>query len=816
MGDGAATEELRDEVFTCLVGAPGASDEAALLALAALDGDEAFSEQLGGVRSVGRPAVAAPGEAVPVATDGVFLSELRVTGFRGIGIEAVLPIALGPGLTVVVGRNGSGKSSLAEALECALTGSVGRLRRNSVWREGWRNAHTTDSPSIQLSVHLPGTKDPTVLERTWAGAAFDQATSVVRRSNGSSHRYDMLGWAQALTLFSPVLSHDEIDALFDEQPSRLHDRLAGVLGLEAVDTAAQRVAEELGRRKKVVTAADAGRKELRAVAKATADERAERLAKILAKTSPDVDAATALVTDTADDDGTVAWLQRLVRQRSLDLEAIGRATATLAAALDGVRAVDTPQARQAAELADLIDRALLHHNHTASTDCAVCGTSGVLDDGWAARAEMQRDQARLQATALATARAEARDAADAVRAAVGMFEPPQARDEAEVDVSALVAAWEKLATALATGTDPGLVDELALGLVQQRDPVVQAAQAELDRRNAAWTPVAEKLGAWLGLARQARVEQPSVDLLAGAQAALNHTLSELRNRRIDHVRNEARRFWTLMRQNSNVELTDIRFQAGAAKNRRALFDVLVDGEKSAALAVMSQGELNALALALFLPRAIQPESPFRFVVIDDPVQAMDPGKVSGLARVLEEVARTRQVVVFTHDERLEHALEQLGIAATVLEVTRGEHSQVRVEPKRDEATVLLAEATQFRASKAPDELKRSVVPSLCRTALEAAFIAKYRRTRLAAGDTPDAVAEAVRRAKDTHDRAMLAELRPNAGSDELYGTLNRRYGNWAVDVLVNLKKFGHVGAEHSTHLQRLVDDTARLIRAVSA
>ena len=44
---------------------------------------------------------------------------------------------------------------------------------------------------------------------------------------------------------------------------------------------------------------------------------------------------------------------------------------------------------------------------------------------------------------------------------------------------------------------------------------------------------------------------------------------------------------------------------------------------------MSQGELHALALALFLPRATAPESPFRFIVLDDPIQAMDPSKVEG-------------------------------------------------------------------------------------------------------------------------------------------------------------------------------------------
>lgn len=104
--------------------------------------------------------------------------------------------------------------------------------------------------------------------------------------------------------------------------------------------------------------------------------------------------------------------------------------------------------------------------------------------------------------------------------------------------------------------------------------------------------------------------------------------------------------WALLRQESNVELGPITL-AGSTTRRAVRLEVSVDGAGGTALGVMSQGELHALALALFLPRATAAGSPFRFLVIDDPVQSMDPAKVDGLARVLSETARNRQVVVFT-------------------------------------------------------------------------------------------------------------------------------------------------------------------------
>jgi ABC-type hemin transport system ATPase subunit len=89
----------------------------------------------------------------------------------------------------------------------------------------------------------------------------------------------------------------------------------------------------------------------------------------------------------------------------------------------------------------------------------------------------------------------------------------------------------------------------------------------------------------------------------------------------------------MLRQESNVDLGSIRL-AGSSTSRHVELDVSVDGAAGSALGVMSQGEVNALALSVFLPRARLPASPFRFLVIDDPVQAMDPAKVDGLARVL--------------------------------------------------------------------------------------------------------------------------------------------------------------------------------------
>ena len=80
------------------------------LVLAACDGHDALDGILLNTK------VATPVTEKPSATKGTgaYLTSLTVEGFRGIGPRQTLTLTPGPGLTIVVGRNGSGKSSFAE------------------------------------------------------------------------------------------------------------------------------------------------------------------------------------------------------------------------------------------------------------------------------------------------------------------------------------------------------------------------------------------------------------------------------------------------------------------------------------------------------------------------------------------------------------------------------------------------------------------------------------------------------------------------------------------------------------------------------
>ena len=185
-------------------------------------------------------------------------------------------------------------------------------------------------------------------------------------------------------------------------------------------------------------------------------------------------------------------------------------------------------------------------------------------------------------------------------------------------------------------------EELARELAKVSEP----AGSLYSEREERWKEVLPNLMAWVSKAREAVDSRETIQQIKEAEAALKDVTQSLRNARWAPIEAEALRLWKSLRLQSNVDLRSVEL-AGSGTRRHVDLTVDVDGTEAAAFAVVSQGELSCLALSLFFPRAALAENPFRFLVIDDPVQAMDPARVDGLARVFEGVSQDRQILVFT-------------------------------------------------------------------------------------------------------------------------------------------------------------------------
>ena len=271
----------------------------------------------------------------------------------------------------------------------------------------------------------------------------------------------------------------------------------------------------------------------------------------------------------------------------------------------------------------------------------------------------------------------------------------------------------------------------------------RAASAEYERRQDTWSPVAARLARWCADERAAATARETVKEIKKAEAWLKDANHHLRNERLRPYVDGASHIWEQLRQESNVDLRNITLE-GSRTRREVEFDLSVDGTEAPGLPVLSQGETNALALSVFLPRATAEGSPFRFVVIDDPVQAMDPAKVDGLARVLAEVAGDRQVIVFTHDDRLPEAVRRLNLGGRIIQVTRKSGSVVQISSAGDPSEQLLSDAGKLvREEKLPEATAVKVIPGLCREAIESACYEIIRARRLSRGDSHVSVEDAI-------------------------------------------------------------------------
>ncbi len=351
------------------------------------------------------------------------------------------------------------------------------------------------------------------------------------------------------------------------------------------------------------------------------------------------------------------------------------------------------------------------------------------------------------------------------------------------------------------------VEKLLADARRSREKAYKDAQVALQRL----LPGLERdLAEWLGPARQAQRGLESVPALKAAEKWMKQTSADLRNQRFEPIAGEAQRIWELLRQQSNVELAPPELE-GTGTRRRVKLDVTVDGVGGAALGVMSQGELHSLALSLFLPRAMLPESPFRFIVVDDPVQSMDPARVDGLARVLEEVGRKRQLVVFTHDDRLPEAVRRLGIDARILEVTRQPGSVVSVVEALDPVDRHISDAWVIaRDEGLPAEVAARLVPGFCRGAVEAACTEVVRRRRLGRGENHTAV-EQLLLGLTTKQRAALALYDDQSRAGNVYAGLNR-FGRWAGDAFRAANEGAH--GEYAGDLPKLIRDVQDLANRI--
>ena len=759
------------------------------IAEAALDGPESLAALLAGTVDPDR----APRATVHGPTGPVWLQRLRVTGFQGIGRTVELEFEAQPGLTLLIGRNGAGKSSLAEALQIAITRTSSRWEgKTKVWKDGWRNLHAEDEPSVASDFLVEGSPDPLRISARWKGASATPKISIHRGEETISDAE--LGWADVLDVYRPFLAYTELGALLGGRSTVAHDALMRGLNLNELDEAIKVLRTEASRRSRGWTDVLDRADELREHLEEHDDPRAVRCVAALPTRDPQLDVIGEILSgaDPQAADG-LDTLRMAANVRPVDPTAVDRAAKELIRAVESRSEVAGTEAGRDLAVADLLARATAFHTDHGDSDCPVCG-EGRLDDDWLERASSEERVLRERATAATTAQQRLEAARRALEQALPSTVPSLdalARLGIEVDgplrdLEALISTRDidddRERASAATGR--AMVAASAFAVV--RSEAERAIRGQQD----AWGSLHPRVVAWYHDARTAEREYQWFAPIKEAQKALEGILEELRAERWAPIAAAVVELWDELRISSNVEMGTPRL-AGTGTSRRIDYELSVDGAEDAALGVMSQGELTALALALFLPRVTLPASPFKFLILDDPVQSMDLARVDGLARVLERLSKHRQVIVLTHDERLREALLRQQIPATVQRVSRAPNSVVTVRQVSTPWGMHLADARALSADNIPVELARVAVPVLGRLAIEAKCIHLIRRRFIEAGDPIEDSEALVDGLPRLNDKVAYARFGAPGRVGDLYADLNRAWGGWSVDTLKACSEGAH-------------------------
>ncbi|WP_405521092.1 AAA family ATPase [Streptomyces canus] len=670
------------------------------------------------------PARSSGGRAGPVQ-----LRSITAAGWRGIGPRTTLELPPGPGLVVVAGPNGSGKSSFAEAAETALTGRNSRWdgRRATDWQKGWRNLHSPDvTPEVCVELAVGERGEAVTVRRTWHGLKVDEARTKIEGSDGSERKLQEVIDAEALDLARPFLPYSELGSMINGTLGGLHDAFFKLLGLELLAEFDGRVKDAASECKQTIDHSDALTARLLDALGALDDPRAREATQALSGAKRDLGRVRALLESRTP--AAETELARLRQHASLagpDLAEVGGAVVRLREAAAAAENARYGSAEEARRLARLLEAAIEHQRRSRSTDCPVCGVANRLDRAWAEQARAEVERLKTEAAGAEAARQEV---AVAVRAAHDLVQPVPVWLRGEI--SPLTAVWQEWSQCRDVTHPRELADRVeraAAALDDACRQVREEATRQLSAHDGAWQPFAVRLAEWLGAEEAAGAARERRKHALKARNWLRPIIDELRDERLRPFARRSQEVWQKLCEHSSVTLGSVTL-AGTPGRGKVELGVCVDDMSAPAYSVMSQGELHSLALSLFLPRATHSDSPFGFLVIDDPVQSMDPEKVEGLARVLDACARDRQVIVFTHDTRLQQAVAHLGISATVLRVSRQTDSVVGVEMLTDPVEQALAEARAVSLDpNLPQDVADHVLPAMCRVAVEAACLETARR-----------------------------------------------------------------------------------------
>ncbi|MEV0132906.1 AAA family ATPase [Dactylosporangium sp. NPDC050688] len=605
-----------------------------------------------------------------------FLKHVSVRGHIGIGEEALsFSVPPVPGVIFISARNGVGKTSCADAIRFVM--SNGNARSYKVVD---RNVHF-GSRDIRVVV-TDGDVDATLGYSPDRGIFYEAASGESRPVSAD--------WEKEFARFRPVLLYPEISSVISE-PSLLHVFLGEGLALDVL----VRLLEDAGKidrdskaaERRVAAAAGAMREELKSLAP---DHQLHDLVSQLRPmpTIGEISAIEAAIAalPTAQspsiDNLSPRWSVDDVRAAGL------RGSAS---ELEGSRTSLVPDAHEAynalAYLSSARESSYLD-SYLESDECPVCGS---VERQWSAKVRESVD--RLRSNLARVHGLEAR-----IRVQWEEFRNSSIPSRISEQTKALLnyhgkteiaAEWDEL-VALVEGIHPETFSTDLLDAVCTRSAnlaeVYESFRLSVGNEEASKQQSSVRIriafDQWKNALKEDGQAVRDLDAARRLVRWADRKLRDARQALFEPIADEVRRLWTDLSADSDLTVSGLRLAGGTRAAKKIEIDILLSGIPVEAgadtMAVLSTGQRNALTLATYFPRAAQDHSPFRFLLLDDPVQAFDPWRVRYLARLIAAYAERFQIIVMSHDDRLWAELSNLGVVRHHIRLDRPVNELSRV------------------------------------------------------------------------------------------------------------------------------------------
>lgn len=635
------------------------------------------------------------------------LERIVVQAFRGYPSRADL--VLSGNVVLLFGENGTGKTSLTEAFEWALFGSVVRKERSktrgeyqgSLWL---RSVHAPADLETYAEITLVKGARRHVVRRTLAGNTTELTID-------GNHATDVgvLG-LRTEDAFRPFLGQSEIQALIDSEQQSRWEQLSAILGFAGFGQLRERL-----QRLRTDTDADARVRRLR--------ERVTRAVQPLTHAGHDPldqapDDLRARAADFLHLGAEASWASiHTSAQHELDALLVkDRRPPGLDALVVGSRDL-APAARQAGDaVKKFMGHAAEHKHWHESNERASFANQGLaLVDAEDPEicpfcAQRTLDNPRidiLRAEASHTTAPAPVDPRPSMRHAIGLL-----LDAGPLNAGAMSLLLEALSDATeiealrAAQTEQTALDEFRERAGRLSDAALAAyetasrprgdaaalsgmvtellkAVEEIGQRHAALRVQLDAVGLAL-TKRFSGLDEPDKKRIAALQMAVllaeNGTAVEAAWRLRGHqeqlrllvaeleaaekarmtaalktLSGDIARYYEELSPGHHIKISGISVRD--TKRRQATLAATSHGRDVNPVTMFSEAEGNCLGLSLYFSQRVDRNPGWSMILLDDPVQSMDQGHEEGLVHLLARVSRDRQLIIMTHAPRFANQVE---------------------------------------------------------------------------------------------------------------------------------------------------------------